>query len=444
MGKTLWTASGEGETVKVEGVWDADDEARHIGDEIEAEQRRGRKLSDIAVLVRASFQMRSFEERFISLNLPYRVVGGPRFYERMEIRDAIAYFRVTVQPDDDLALERIINTPKRQIGPATMQKLNAHAREMGVSLHEAVLRLLSGSDLPPRTRNTLRALTYNFELWRRKLDTSPGDHVEIAQQILDESGYTDMWKNDKNPEAPGRLENLKELIGSLEDFDNLPGFLEHVSLVMENQQTSDNDAVSLMTLHSAKGLEFNVVFLPGWEEGVFPNQRALDETGLKGLEEERRLAYVGLTRAREKAVISHAANRLIYGQWSSSIPSRFVEELPDEHIESNSHVVRQPSAYGFPDHGSHWERDYAWSSPSRTTEQARYVSGPLIEQKPARPHIKHKTKRPSSVFKTGDRVVHDKYGGGLVLAADGDKLTISFDKAGEKKIIDSFVEPENP
>ncbi|WP_425429122.1 3'-5' exonuclease [Azospirillum thermophilum] len=334
LGKTLWTEADKGEPVRVKAVWDGEEEARWVGEEIEALQRKGVPLSQVAVLVRAGFQTREFEERFITLGLPYKVLGGPRFYERQEIRDAMAYLRVVNSPDDDLAFERIINVPKRGVGPAALQCLYTAARNGGVPLTEAGWALTETDELKPKLRNTLRGLLQDFFRWRGLMATMP--HTDLARMILDESGYTRMWQEDKTPEAPGRLENLKELITAMAEFENLPGFLEHVALVMENAEAAGIDQVTVMTLHGAKGLEFDHVFLPGWEEGVFPNQRALDETGIAGLEEERRLAYVGLTRARRKAYVSHAANRRLYGSWVSAVPSRFVEELPADDVEAEA------------------------------------------------------------------------------------------------------------
>ncbi|MEC8164909.1 MAG: 3'-5' exonuclease, partial [Pseudomonadota bacterium] len=333
LGKTLWTEANQGEKLTVRGVWDGEAEARVVGEEVEALHTNGTSLDEIAVLVRAGFQTREFEERFITLGVPYRVVGGPRFYEREEIRDASAYVRVVRQPDDDLAFERIINKPTRGIGKATLQVLHEIARATKRSLFASALDVLSTDELRPQAKRALATIIDDFERWRRLSEAA--HHTELAETILDESGYTEMWQArlKKLADAAGRLENLKELISAMEEFDSLAGFLEHVSLVMENVESGQEEMVSLMTLHSAKGLEFDVVFLPGWEEGLFPHQRALDESGISGLEEERRLAYVGLTRARQRIEISHAANRRIHNLWQSAIPSRFIEELPKDQIE---------------------------------------------------------------------------------------------------------------
>ncbi|MDU3047125.1 ATP-dependent helicase, partial [Bradyrhizobium sp.] len=331
LGKTLRTEDVEGEKVTVTGAWDSEEEARGIGEEIEELQRKGEPLNDIAILVRASYQMREFEDRFVTLGLPYRVIGGPRFYERAEIRDALAYLRVINSPADDLAFERIINVPKRGLGDATVQMLHDHARKRRIPLFEAARAVVETDELKPKARGSLRGLILQFERWRTQREVTP--HTELAEIVLDESGYTEMWQKDRSADAAGRLDNLKELIRSMEEFENLHGFLEHISLVMDREGAADEDAVSLMTLHSAKGLEFDNVFLPGWEEGLFPSQRTLDEQGRAGLEEERRLAHVGLTRARRRAKIYFATNRRIHGTWTTTIPSRFLDELPADSVE---------------------------------------------------------------------------------------------------------------
>ena len=313
------------------GVWDGDEEARLARDDIEAYQRAGDALNEIAILVRASFQMREFEDRFIALGVPYRVIGGPRFYERAEIRDANAYFRLIAQADDDLAFERICNKPRRGLGNVALQTLHDAARRQNTSLYRAATQLVQTEELKPAARRALNGFIQSVERWRGLVPSMT--HTELAELVLDESGYTAMWQADKSPEAPGKLENLKELVRSMDEFENMAGYLEHISLVMDTQTQENDDKVSLMTLHAAKGLEFDTVFLPGWEEGLFPHQRSLDESGTKGLEEERRLAYVGLTRARQRATISFAGNRRTHGQWNSAIPSRFIDELPAEHVE---------------------------------------------------------------------------------------------------------------
>ena len=436
LGKTLWTAETGGEKVMVRGVWDGEEEARWVGEEIEALQRRGDKLGGIAVLVRAGFQTREFEERFITLGIPYRVIGGPRFYERQEIRDAIAYIRVTVQPDDDLAFERIVNVPRRGIGDATLQSVHRLARASKIPLTAAARSLVETDELKPQARNALRRLLDDFTRWSAQLDTA--HHAELAQTILDESGYTGMWQADKSAEAPGRLENLKELISAIEEFETLQGFLEHVSLVMENAESAPGDMVSLMTLHSAKGLEFDTVFLPGWEEGLLPHPRSLEEKGDEALEEERRLAHVGLTRARSRAYVSFAANRRIHNLWQSTVPTRFVSELPADHIE----VVSEPGLWGTGE-----GRNFGGVSPGsgggfgygRGSPYGRGGRGGLLIE--GRAELVAQRPSPAQPFVPGARVFHQKFGYGRVVAVEAGKLDINFEHAGRKKVMDSFVEP---
>ncbi len=404
LGKTLWTEQTGGEKIRVQGVWDGEEEARFIGDEVEALQRNGHALNEAAILVRAGFQTREFEERFMTLGIPYRVIGGPRFYERLEIRDALAYMRVVVQPNDSLAFERIMNTPKRGIGTSSLQILHQYARFEQVSLIEAAMRLLQTDELRGKAKASLESLLFDINRWRNQLETTP--HGELARIILDESGYTAMWQTDKSPDAPGRLENLKEFVNAIDEFESLPTFLDHVSLVMENTKDAGLDMVSIMTLHSAKGLEFKTVFLAGWEEGLFPHQRALGESGDAGLEEERRLAYVGITRARERAIITFAANRRVHNQWQSSFPSRFIDELPPQHTE------RFQLGGGF---------------------KPTYSKKLQASEPPPRPMN-------DKEFKVNQRVFHIKFGYGRVVDVEGDKLEINFDHTGIKKVMRSFVE----
>jgi len=425
LGKTLWTEAGEGEKIVVRAVWDALDEARWVGDEIEALQRKGHALSEVAILVRAAFQTREFEERFISLALPYRVIGGPRFYERQEIRDALAYLRLINQPADDLAFERILNTPRRGIGSATLQQLHALARAERLPLVEAARVLSVGDRLRPAARNALAGFIAALDRWRGQAEQV--EHTDLVQAVLDESGYTAMWQADRSPDAAGRLENLKELVVAMAEFENLGGFLEHVSLVMDNAAEAAGDLVNLMTLHSAKGLEFDTVFLPGFEEGLFPNQRSLEENGNAALEEERRLAYVGLTRARHRAYVSFAANRRIHGQWLDAIRSRFVDELPSEHVEIVAELGLQPNA--------------AWGNASDMLWQpaaARPRRSLLIESAPV-PRRGEEIRRVGG-FAVGSRVFHQKFGYGTVTEVEDNRLAVHFDVAGDKKVMDAYVE----
>ncbi|RWC24456.1 MAG: ATP-dependent DNA helicase [Mesorhizobium sp.] len=498
-GKTLFTDRDEPEDgkVHVHAAWDSEEEARAVGETIEAYQRQKHNLNDMAILVRASFQMREFEDRFVTLGLNYRVIGGPRFYERMEIRDALAFFRVVAQGADDLAFERIVNVPKRGLGEATIRQIHDTARALRIPMLEAAAKLAESDELKPKPRAALREVAANFERWQKALETTP--HTELAETILEESGYTDMWKNDRSVEAPGRLENLKELIRSMEEYESLRSFLEHVALVMDAEQNAGLDAVSIMTLHSAKGLEFETVFLPGWEEGLFPHQRALDEGGRSGLEEERRLAYVGLTRAKKNLHLWFVSNRRIHGLWQSTVPSRFLDELPEAHVEvaesgnsyggyGNSYGggsfasgrggqgagrqnpygasrfdtvgadTEKPGAFSNTYATPGWQRaqanrteatDRNWGSRSghqverigygetdsgygagRTSVKGRTIDGELV--------AKSVSDTPSA-FSVGDRVFHQKFGNGNISAIEGNKLTIDFDKAGQKRVLDGFV-----
>jgi DNA helicase II / ATP-dependent DNA helicase PcrA len=424
LGKTLRPGRSDaqhGEKVTVVGLWDSDEEARMVGERIEALRRDGHPLSEIAVLVRAGFQTRAFEERLILIGVPYRVVGGLRFYERQEIRDAVAYMRATVQPADDLAFERIVNVPRRGVGDAALRSMHEAARADGIPLTAAADRLIQTGGLRGKVKDQVSELLRGFARWKALAETE--GHVVAVATMLDESGYTTMWQQDKSPEAPGRLDNLKELVRALADFETLAGFLDHVSLVMENDEDAGSDRVNLMTLHGAKGLEFDTVFLPGWEEGLFPNQRALDEGGLKSLEEERRLAYVGLTRARRRAIVSHAANRRIYANWQTSIPSRFVDELPEEHVERAGSAALARDA----------------RIAAATTFSGQF---PLVARRTRVVEAWEQPARPAraDAIPVGARVFHQKFGYGVVKAADEDKLDVEFDKAGEKRVLDRFLE----
>jgi DNA helicase-2/ATP-dependent DNA helicase PcrA len=437
----------------------------------------------MAILVRASFQMRAFEDRFLNIGIPYRVIGGPRFYERMENRDAMAYFRVVASPDDSLAFGRIVNTPKRGLGDKAQQTINNVARQNGISLLEASRIVVDEKLLPARACNSLGKLVDSFDRWRAQLTGSvktPTDehavddavldddteitaegsennapdvtHVELAEIILDESGYTDYWKNDKSPDAPGRLENLKELVKALEEFENFQGFLEHVSLVMETASNDEEEKVTIMTLHAAKGLEFPCVFLPGWEDGLFPSQRSMDESGVKGLEEERRLAYVGITRAEEICTISFVSNRQIYSGkfkgWTSMLPSRFIDELPPEHVD-----VLSPASLNGGNYGA--AAPQGFGGMMRGSDLESRAEKADVYNSPGWKRMQSRTQRPRATpaaarnlisdaeivqnFGLGDRVFHQKFGYGAVVAVDGDKLSVAFEKAGEKKVIASYV-----
>ena len=442
LGKTLFTDAALGEKPKVRGVQDSSEEARLIGEEIEAAQRSGLPLSEIAILVRASFQMREFEERFLETGVPYRVVGGPRFYERAEIRDALAYLRCAAQPDDDLAFERIYNQPRRGLGEATLALLHEHGRRVGVPLMRAARELIESEELKARPRQILRDLLGDFDRWSSGIEkTSPED---LAQTILEESGLVAMWKAERTAEAEGRLENLKEFARSLGEFPSLGAFLEHVSLVTEAESADTGPRVSIMTLHAAKGLEFDLVFLPGWEEGLFPHQRSLDENGQAGLEEERRLAYVGITRARQRALIFHAANRRVRGLWQSSPKSRFIDELPNEHVDRDDVAPEygwgaQSSRFNRPEFGGSAHATPGWR---RGQESQRASESRGVPPRRVPPVIEGRALAVTGAvpqFQPGARVFHMKFGPGRVYAVDGSKLTVDFDKAGRKMVLDSFV-----
>ncbi|MEV8467737.1 UvrD-helicase domain-containing protein [Fluviibacterium sp. DFM31] len=451
LGKTLWTEADGGDRVRLIGHWDAEEEARWIGEELDAMQggtRGGRPytLNECAILVRASHQMRAFEDRFLTIGLPYRVIGGPRFYERKEIRDAMAYFRLVVSPDDDLAFERIVNVPKRGLGDKAQQTIQQAARANGVSLLEGARIAVEAGLLKGKGKAELARLVTALDRWHGVVVADATyDHIALAETVLDGSGYTGMWQADKTPEAPGRLENLKELVKALEQFDNLQGFLEHVALIMDNETDDGGPKVSIMTLHAAKGLEFPAVFLPGWEDGLFPSQRSMDENGQTGLEEERRLAYVGITRAEELCTISFAANRRVYGQWQSALPSRFVDELPEADVE----VLTPPGLYGG-GYGAAAPQAQATSnlheraakadgydSPGWRRLQARSSTRPLSQLRESRNSVIDL--QAVSAFSDGDRVFHQKFGYGTVTGIEGDKLQVDFDKAGSKHMVAKFV-----
>ncbi|MDA1070734.1 MAG: UvrD-helicase domain-containing protein [Proteobacteria bacterium] len=438
LGKTLWTEAVDdeaGEPVKIQGVWDEAEEARTVGEHIEDLQRQGGRLDHMAILVRAGYQTRAFEERLITIGVPYRVIGGLRFYERQEIRDAMAYFRLIRQGDDDLAFQRIVNTPKRGLGDKSLQQLYTIARGRGQSLLSASEEIVTTDELPPQRRAGLRRFVEDIARWRAQAShLAPS---ELAEIVLDESGYTGMWMVDKSVQAPGRLENLKELVRAMAEFESLDEFLDHVSLVMDIDNNSADDMVNVMTLHAAKGLEFESVFLPGWEEGIFPNQMAIDENGYKGLEEERRLGYVGLTRARKRAFVLYAANRTVHGQWQNNIPSRFIDELPEAHVER-----AEAAGYGFvQDEESLWQ--IAMKRSAYGGRQSNYHR--VIEARSQRfgdgQEVYVPVGRGQGVPQTGDRVFHEKFGYGMVKGTDGSKLDIAFDKAGRKKVLADFVKP---
>ena len=447
LGKTLWTDAGDGEKVRVIGVWDGPEEARRVGEETESHMRAGGSLDDVAILVRAQFQTREFEERFIAIGLSYQIIGGFRFYERAEIRDAIAYLRLIVQPADDLAFERIVNQPKRGLGDKAIATIHRHARAVQQPLLLAAAGLLDSDELTPQARRSLGNFVADVARWRQMASELP--HPELARIMLDESGYTGMLQADRSAESAGRLENLAELTRAMEEYESLQAFLEHVSLVMDNDEARQGERVTIMTIHAAKGLEFNIVYLPGWEEGVFPSQRSMDEGGLASLEEERRLAYVAITRARRRCTIIHAANRRIYGQWTSSIPSRFLSELPKSHIEEETTMTGGESLWR-----AQWSEradPFAHLGPAqsmrastrgpgwqRASRDGRFSSQPqrVIEARASAVSLGNQGRTDLSL---GQRVFHGKFGYGTIAAIEGNKLEIDFEHAGRKKVLDSFV-----
>ena len=446
LGKTLWTELPAGEKVRVVGVWDGPEEARRVGEAIERLESEGAPLDEVAILVRAQYQTREFEDRFIQIGLNYRIVGGFRFYERAEIRDALAYLRTIAQPADDLAFERIYNQPKRGLGAKTLEAMRRHARRTQTPLAAASLDLADSDELPARARNTLVGLLGQFVHWRQMAEqVTPS---ELLRTVIAESGYEEMLQKDRSAESAGRLENLTELARAMEEYETLTDFLEHVSLVMDNDRANDGEKVTIMTMHAAKGLEFDHVFLPGWEEGVFPSQRAIDEGGLASLEEERRLAYVAITRAKRRCTIYHAANRRIYGQWTSSIPSRFIEELPDEHVETETTMSGGASLWR-----ANWsEQDDPFAHVARDAPGRANTRGPgwqraLSTGYDATPKRLAESGRSAASFAAkprtdiaiGAQVFHEKFGYGCVIDQEGNKLEIEFEQAGTKRVLDSFV-----
>ena len=431
-GKTLWTSSNGGEKVSVTSTWDGEEEARIITDEIEQQSLNKKNLDEVAILVRASFQMREFEDRFVSIGLPYKVIGGPRFYERKEIRDANAYFRLAIQPNDSLALERVLNVPKRGIGETTLKKKKDYAKHNNISTIDAIKDLIKTSEIKPKTKISLGYFVELTERWNSLI--TERSHYDMAEIILEDSGYLEMLRNDDTITAAGRLDNIKELFRSIEPFESLNAYLEHISLVMEIDKNPEGNKVSLMTLHAAKGLEFDYVFLPGWEEGVFPNQRSLDEGGVKSLEEERRLAYVGITRAKIKSSIFYAANRKMHNQWLSSIPSRFVNELPEDNIEINlSHFSGNKGNFtDIKEDDIFDQSDY--STPGWERAKIQSLSNKRIQEEEIN------SVDTNSKFSTGTLVVHKKFGKGKIESVDGKKLTINFGNNGMRKVMENFVD----
>ena len=459
LGKTLKVAENspalacDNAKIKVVSNYSGEEEARYVAGEIENLHRSGVNYSQMAVLVRTAFQTREFEEKFISESIPYQVVGGPKFYERAEIRDAIAYFRIVMQPHDDLALERIINKPARGVGAKSVEKFHQMARAEHISLYMAIEKMLAEGSISGKAKNSLNVLMGNFEEWRKSMQALTPD--DLASLILEDSGYLESLKNDKSPEAPGRIENLKELISVMSDHEKFPtlnDFMEHVSLVMDNDDETDPNRISLMTLHAAKGLEFDVVFLPGWEEGLFPHQRSLDEGGSNSLEEERRLAYVAITRAKKQLYILTALNRRVYGQWQNNLPSRFINELPPQNIELVNNASNYFQRSDVSSSGSYWgTKDYQRSEPDEFGEYEYSDGGGYTYTREYNnsyqgynswnnmSKARQAAKNATSDIAIGSRVYHESFGYGRVKNVEGRKLEIIFDKAGYKRLMKDYV-----
>ena len=434
LGKTLWTDSNIGDKVKLIKHIDGKDEVSWICDDIHNQVRsENLKFSDIAILFRATWQFRDFEDLLLRRDIPHIIIGGTRFFDRQEIKDAVAYLRIINSDTDSLALERIINVPKRGIGEKSLQQLHSIARENNYSLLDATRHALKSSLLSKKIQENLGRFLDMLEIWRDVGFSSEKNHVDLVEQVLDESGYTDMLQNEQTPEAEGRLENLKELVSSLRDFSDLQSFLDHVSLVMENQIDRNPDKISLMTLHASKGLEFKQVYLPGWEEETFPNKKSLDDNGQIGLEEERRLAYVGITRAKLACTISSAESRYKFGDFNFNLESRFIKELPNQFIQDltpsgfqSSNAINQSS---FLEQESSFYRSPGWS---RLQSNLTNNPSPFFNNSP------HVTK----TFSIGDRVFHEKFGYGIISELENDKALVDFEKADRKNIKTAFLTNE--
>ena len=414
LGKTLWTEGEMGDKINIRTVYDGKEEAESISDEIESYQRNKNSINNVAILVRAGFQTRTFEERFLKIGLPYQVIGGLRFYERAEIRDAIAYLRLINSSDDQLAYERIINKPKRGLGDKTIRQIEQYSRSSKLNLEMAARKLAETDELTSKASSSIRLFSKKIDKWR--LDLSKNKLGELVEIVLEESGYVEMLKKDRSIEAPGRLDNLKELVNAINEFESLQNFLEQIQLVMEGANNQNLETAKIMTLHAAKGLEFPLVFLPGWEEGLFPNQRSIDENGESGLEEERRLAYVGITRAKNNVWIFNANSRLTHGQWIDCIPSRFIDELPDKNINR------------FSSYSNNFKSSIASEWLIANNKKEINLSKEYINE------------NNDNKFKLMERIFHQKFGYGKILEIDGDKVTIDFEKAGEKKLMLTFIE----
>ena len=428
LGKKIWSDLKDGDKVRVNSFSDGRDEATGISDIIEKELIKYFSLNDIAILVRAAFQTREFEERFIKIGLPYRVIGGMKFYERAEIKDALCYLRLIQQKNDDLAFERIINNPKRSIGDSTLKKLHDLSRTRNKNLFETADEILNEDELKPKTKESLKQFIKLVKTWTKLSEQL--DHVQLLERVLDESGYTQMLINEKSPEAEARLENLKELRASMKNYSNLVEFLENISLQTSIDEEWEGEKINLMTIHAAKGLEFTCIFLPGWEEGLFPHQKSIEEKGDQAVQEERRLAYVALTRAKQRLFISFANNRKYYGNnnsndWMPSMPSRFIDELDKQYLEINETAKDNDQDFEF-------SQDFNFTEGKKSPGWKRY-----LQEKEKIKTINYTNNLTN--FKIGQGVEHETFGKGKIIHIDGNKLLINFKDSGEKKVIDKYL-----
>ncbi|MAK12391.1 MAG: DNA helicase II, partial [Candidatus Pelagibacter sp.] len=433
LNKKIWSDLGEGEKVKIKSYFDGLSEASGVSDIIEQNLSKKFKLNSISILVRASFQTREFEERFIKIGLPYRIIGGLKFYERSEIKDALAYLRLINQSNDDLSFERIINTPKRAIGDSSVKKIYEFSRNKGLSLLDASQEILKENILKPKTVQNLKTFIINIISWKQKSESV--DHVSLLETVLDESGYSSMLKNEKTPEADSKLENLKELKSSMKSYSSLNEFLENISLQTAIDEKWDGEKINIMTIHSAKGLEFDAVFLPGWEEGLFPHQKSIDEKGVEGIEEERRLAYVAITRAKKELYLSFANQRKFYGRQNdnydfySSLQSRFIDEIDDKFTEISIDENKEDDFI--------FDQDFNIESKKNSPGWKRLknnINNNIEENIKTINLTENKTN-----FSVGETVKHEGFGSGKIIHIDGNKLLINFKNQGEKKVMDKFV-----
>ena len=432
--KNIWSELGDGEKVKIKSYFDGISEATGISDIIEQNLSKKFKLNEISILVRAAFQTREFEERFIKIGLPYRIIGGLKFYERSEIKDALGYLRLINQSSDDISFERIINNPKRSIGDSSIKKIHDFAREKDLSLFDASQEILKENILKPKTIQNLKSFLVNMISWKQK--SKDIDHISLLEIVLDESGYSSMLKNERTPEADARLENLKELKSSMKNYSSLNEFLENISLQTAIDEEWDGEKINIMTIHSAKGLEFDAVFLPGWEEGLFPHQKSIDEKGADGIEEERRLAYVAITRAKKELFISFANQRKFYGRQNdnydfySSLQSRFIDEIDDKYTEISIDDSAEDEFI--------FDQDFNIEGKKNSPGWNRLKSNFANKNEENIKTISYTEN--FTDFTVGETVKHEGFGLGKIIHIDGNKLLINFKEQGEKKVIDKFIQ----